>query len=96
VIMLIVGHQFDVQEDVFIDETCHLRTTFRNTKNFLQAISTQPGELDVPVDIYIPFLITYATDVISESTYGPHGSTNTLPQICCHYQISIDSRFWTV
>jgi hypothetical protein len=48
----------------------------RNTKNLLQAI-TQYSEPDVPVDIYI-LLHRYATDVISEFTYGPHGSTKTL------------------
>ena len=42
----------------------------------LQAI-TQYCELGVPVDIYI-LLHRYATDVISEFTYGPHGSTKTL------------------
>jgi hypothetical protein len=57
---------------------------FRNTKNLLEAI-TQYSEPNVPVDIYI-LLHRYATDIISEFTYGPHGATKTL----------LDSRYRAV
>ena len=32
VVILIIGHQFDVQEDVFTDELCHLRTPCQEYK----------------------------------------------------------------
>lgn len=48
----------------------------RNTKNLVDNI-TNLSKSETTVDVYL-LLHRYATDVIAEFTYGPHGSTKTL------------------
>src|SRR5271170_7408576 len=63
-----------------------------NTKNLLDSITESNGS----VDIYL-ILHRYATDVIAQFTYGPHGATNTLVDPTYRHvaeQFALSDRRW--
>jgi hypothetical protein len=67
----------------------------RNTMNLVEAIKAG-GEGRKPVDIYL-ILHRYATDVISEFTYGPTASTRSLVDTTYRHvaeQFALSDRRW--
>ena len=66
-----------------------------NTKNLVEAIK-RSGEGGTAVDIYL-ILHRYATDVISEFTYGPTASTKSLVDTTYRHvaeQFAVSDRRW--